>query len=113
MYKEIFPRPGESVYKEIKFLVGKQAGDSDYTFGTDEEGKLLFGAIASTVAQNIFSVLEPFVKGIEAKAKESAREYVKSVNPYLYHNIKRCSTCKYENNFTQRYCGQCGKKLDE
>jgi hypothetical protein len=113
MYKEIFPRRGEYFFKEIKFFVGKQADDTDYTFGMDEEGRLLLGAIASTVAENIYSILAEYHKGVEDKARESARQYVKEVNPYLYQNIKRCSNCNFENSFSQKFCGQCGNKLPE
>jgi hypothetical protein len=55
--KKIFPRLGEYFFKEIKFFVGKQDADTDYTFGMDEEGRLLLGAVASTVAESIYSVL--------------------------------------------------------
>jgi hypothetical protein len=81
MYTELYPNPG-LVYKEIKFSMGKLPGANNYVLDFDDAGRILIGAIAGTIAESIYLTLEKYEEGIQAIARDSAKQYVKEVNPW-------------------------------
>jgi predicted Zn-ribbon and HTH transcriptional regulator len=66
-----------------------------------EEGVLFLGAVAEVLTKNILSFLgsEAYEERIKTHAQEAANQYVKRVDPFLIQNPKRCSKCKFENDY--------------
>jgi len=68
-----------------------------------------------TIVETICTFLgsTDYEQRIGNKAREAVKEYVNRVNPYLLQNYKRCSKCGLDNEYKNKYCYECGTKLDE
>ena len=100
--------------RQVTFNV-EHKQDGSHKFTMSEEGMYFVGALSTVIMENIAKFLgsADYEKRIAGKAREAAKEYVNRINPYLLQNYKRCPKCNLDNENKNKFCTECGEKLNE
>jgi NADH pyrophosphatase NudC (nudix superfamily) len=99
--------------REIKMTVVRRPDNN--TISMNEEAVVFVGALSGVITERILSFLgsKQYQDDIMQKAREAAKEYVKQVNPNLLQNYRKCLSCRLDNDYKNKFCGECGTKLPE
>ena len=86
--------------------------------GMRDSAIMFYGVLAKTIldiiSQNLATQLSPdFQQKLEETARVAVKEYISKNYPIRVEDFKRCSKCKLDNEYKNKFCGECGTKLAE
>jgi len=95
--------------RKVKFNVTK-ASDGSNTISMTEEGLFFLAAVAGVISRSIYTLLGSgeYEERLNQKAKEAAKEYVTTINPFLIQSPKRCSRCNLDNDYNANFVNSAG-----
>ncbi len=112
----MFPTRLDKIYP-IDFRVEEKNGTLNFT--TSEVGVAFLGILGKSIVESISANIEKNIaSNLEKEMEEHAKEAVKSHLSKADYSVKlqdfkRCPECKLDNDYKNKFCGECGAKLEE
>jgi hypothetical protein len=86
--------------------------------GMRDTAVMFYGALAKVIIETVFKNIQSQIpqnlnQQLEEQARKVMKDYLQEHHPLVLQNYKRCPSCKYENDYKNKFCEECGTKLPE